>query len=817
MDIGKTITILLRMAVSADYRFVRRKKIFDPGYYLATFPNGEAADSLERLDPLWHFLKISGNDYLPELSAAGGWCHFASPHPLFDIAFYLLRYFPDGLGGNPFVHYLRQGWRDGLRSGPYFEPKTYQDRSAWTVKDGDPLTHFTHIGSRQGVSPGENFDIAWYHDRNPVLADVRQDIIKHYKLHGGTIGKSPLPVFEPGYYRTQAENSPTQKPLPDPLAHFITTGAERGLRPSPWFDPATYLANSGVQCGLAEALADYVHRGVVQGYITDPRIAQLTKQPVVSLLVPVYNPDIGDLNNCIRSVLYQAYPYWQLCLADDCSTATGVRETLEAWAARDRRIRVVFHQENQGISGATNSAAALAEGDYVGFLDNDDELTVDCLYKIVKAVNTTGADLLYSDEDLIGDDGTRLSVFRKPDYNAALLLSHNYITHFVVAARQLFQDVGGFSSACDGAQDYDMMLKLSEVAARIHHIPEVLYHWRASDTSTSINHNQKNYAHDAGKLALGAALQRRGLAGTVADTGLNFFYRLQPDADTVIAATLVVVIFKHQDTDRENTLSSLWKTLPAHCSVAILYPDNEGTANIAPGKEAGNIRWHAYDPQRGFAAVCNAVAAETEAGFLAFVTGDGVTFREGWLLQLQVVLAGKQADMVCGRVFVNGGDGPSYSLPDTDNDSPHYLHEFLHQASRHLNGLHCLQQVGCCSWEMTMMPKTLFADHGGFDIQVFPQLFGMADFARRVISKGGNIVYTPDACLESITEESRENPDWKSGPELLKTEKQAFQQRWQQWLQGFDPMYNVEVLADNGLELNVFRRWLVGQTLAAGE
>jgi len=817
MDIRKTITILLRLAVSSDYRFIRRKKVFDPGYYLASLPDDDRGRGRDSIDPLWDFLKKRGNDFSPEISQAEGWCHLANPHPLFDIAFYLLRYFPEGLSVNPFVHYLRQGWRQGLCPGPYFEPDTYKARSSWTEKDGDPLTHFTHIGSVQGISPGLNFDSGWYHDRNPVLAEVQREIIKHYKLHGAPINKSPLPVFAPEFYRDQAEGAaPSERrQLSDPFAHFVTTGAELGLCPSLWFDPDTYLQSSGARCGRVSALADYVHRGVFEGHITDARIAALPRKPVISLVVPVYNPDLGELNNCIRSVLYQAYPNWQLCLADDCSTAPGVRESLEMWAAKDSRIRITFLENNLGISGATNSAAEMAEGEYVGFLDNDDELTIDCLYKVVEAINSTGADLVYSDEDLIGDDGTRLSVFRKPDYNSALLLSHNYITHFVVVARQLFLDVGGFASEYDGAQDFDMMLKLTEVAGRIQHIPEVLYHWRASQTSTSINHSQKDYAHEAGKLALAAALKRRGLPGTAADTGLNFFYRLQPVAESPAAATQVVVIFKDPDAGTETTLRSLQETLPANCSVVILHPGSGEKGSSAPGLDSCNMQWLSYDSEKGFAAACNRVADETEAGLLVFVLGDAGVFREGWLPELQAALPGADGGLVCGRVSVNGGDGTSYSLPDLANTSPLYFHEFLHHASRHVNGLHCPQMVGCCGWDMTMVPKSLFLKLGGFDVTNFPHLFGMADFSRRVSERGGQLIYTPEARLDRHEAVSGSGPVCED--EGLLAEKQLFQRHWQQWLLAFEPMYNVGVLADNSLDLRAFRRWLTGQAGQAAD
>ncbi len=283
---------------------------------------------------------------------------------------------------------------------------------------------------------------------------------------------------------------------------------------------------SDQQIGKCTSLEHYLRRGVYEQIFTDSRVAELPGKTVISIVVPVYNPAPHHLNNCIRSVLYQAYPHWQLCLCDDCSTEPHVRDLLADWEARDKRIQVICHEKNTGISGATNSAASIATGDYLGFLDNDDELTVDCLYQVVKILAKTGADLVYTDEDLIGEDGRSYSPFFKPDFNRELLLCHNYITHFVVTSRALFEQVGGCDPAMDGAQDFDLLLELTERAGGIAHVPEVVYHWRASATSTSVNHEQKSYADEAGRRAVTEAMARRGINGEVRTTEWKYYYRV---------------------------------------------------------------------------------------------------------------------------------------------------------------------------------------------------------------------------------------------------------------------------------------------------
>lgn len=736
MDIRKTLTIVLRLALSSNYRFIRGKKIFDSGYYLAGLNKNEVAGSSPAMDPLWDFLKMSGRDYMPMIEAAGGWCHIPSPHPLFDIAYYLIRYFPEGLDENPFIQYLRSGWAEGHRPGPYFDPVVYGERSGWSEVDGDPLTHFTHVGSEQGLSPGLNFDIDWYHDRNPVLAEVHKDIIKHYKLHGAPIDKSPLPVFDPGFYRKQLAAKQPTLVLPDPFAHFITTGSTDGLRPAEWFDTAAYLEVNGEECCREDALANYIHSGVHRGCMTDERVAALNHKPIISLLVPVYNPDSRELNNCIRSVLFQPYPHWELCLADDGSTREGVRDILRKWAAKDDRIKIRFLETNLGISGATNGAAELASGDYFGFLDNDDELSPDCLYRVALAINEHGADLVYSDEDLIGDDGTQLSIFRKPDYNSGLLLSHNYITHFVVVARPLFEKVGGFHSEFDGAQDFDLMLRLTEIAENVHHIPHVLYHWRASETSTSINHSQKNYANEAGRKALAQAVTRRGLAAEVEDTELNFFYRVKFSTAEDRQTAVFIIFTKEEPEDIGDTLRSLEETIPESCTVHFFHPESFGHESLLHGAVKNRGIAHPYMAKKGWCGAINDIAGETEEDRLVFALGDGGRFEPGWIEALVEYEQMTETGMVCGRVSYCGSDGPSYGLPDLQNSSSLYFYEFLTHCSRHLNGLHCPQKISCCGWESALIRRKLLVDLGGFNTKEFPHLFAMTDLSLRLVETG---------------------------------------------------------------------------------
>ncbi len=235
-------------------------------------------------------------------------------------------------------------------------------------------------------------------------------------------------------------------------------------------------------------------------------INKFTLQPLISIIMPVYNVDPKWLDLAIQSVRNQVYKSWELCIVDDCSTNEHTKSYLKSLS--DPKIKIKMLEKNVGISEATNVAVSLSIGNYVALLDNDDEITIDALFEVVKAINKTGADILYSDEDKIDIHGHRKFPFHKPDWSPDLLRSQMYIGHLLVFKKELFEAVGGFRKEFDGSQDYDLTLRMSEIAKCIYHIPKVLYSWRELESSTALNPYSKPYAHHAGLKALDEHLKR---------------------------------------------------------------------------------------------------------------------------------------------------------------------------------------------------------------------------------------------------------------------------------------------------------------------
>ena len=278
--------------------------------------------------------------------------------------------------------------------------------------------------------------------------------------------------------------------------------------------------------------------------------------PVISLIMPVHNPERGWLEAAIRSVLDQVYPHLELCIADDASTAPHVRSVLAA-AAADPRVRVVYRDQQGGIAAASNSAMDLAAGEFVAFIDNDDVLRPHALYSMAAYVREhPDADLVYSDEDKLLPDGSFGAPTFKPDFSPDRLLAENYINHFTIVRRTTANAVGGFREGFDGSQDHDLMLRATEAAGHIGHVPDVLYGWRMVPGSTAVSAGFKPLAQDAGRRAVADALRRRGLEGRV-DLGPSPGLYIPRYAIAGTPSVDVIVVARTDDEDAAGCVASI--------------------------------------------------------------------------------------------------------------------------------------------------------------------------------------------------------------------------------------------------------------------
>jgi O-antigen biosynthesis protein len=829
--IKQSLKLIWLIISDARYRIIFRSGLFDKDYYLHVYP--DVSD--ENLHPLIHYLKggeLEGrkpNPFFdpsfyfrqyPDLHKEGilpflhyilqGWRENRQPSHLFCPEYYISQIEPlnDSIG-NPLVHFLKKGITKGIRPSPYFDPDYYL-RNNPDVPAGslNAYVHYLEIGSLERRRPSFFFDSAWYQDKASILKGMKMDLIQHFVEYGCMEGKSPIPLFDPAYYR---ENNQDVKATEEDLfLHYLRTGIPEDRRPCNWFDPKFYREKNAdaIAPGLSP-LEHYLQHGVYEGRYTEEKVYLLPQKPLISIIVPVYNVEIHYLNNCIRSVLYQSYPHWELCLVDDFSTKTDIRPVLEKWATLDRRIKIDFLPSNKGIVAASNTTAAMATGEYLGFLDNDDELSPECLYEIVREICLNESELIYTDEDLTGDDGRRFSVFRKPDYNRELSLVHNFAVHFMVTVRHLFEGVGGFGEGMDGAQDYDLFLKISEKARRINHIPKVLYHWRASSTSTSINHGQKEYADEAGRRALEGHLQRQGIKGEVQDTDLKFFYRtkrLLPDKPTVS-----VVVYYCEESDPDLWIQNLLESTNYLITEIFIFTNDSKTGNTLQAGKSFNtaVSWQLIEKGQGLSAIFNNGAALCTGEYIVFLCSNLTVAQSDWIAVLLEHASTRDTGMAGPRIDYPGTEKRKVeTLPDLTDPSPEYYARFLQECSSHMNGLQCPQNVLAVSWNLCMIKKELFHLNGGFSEENFPHLFGNIDFCLRLRERGFENVYTPYCVAKWQTSTNRF--DSKIWGEKWAMERDRFKKTWFHTLKKGDPYYNLGLLEDNNINIKDFLAWYAG-------
>ena len=266
-----------------------------------------------------------------------------------------------------------------------------------------------------------------------------------------------------------------------------------------------------------------------------------------SIVMPVYNVEIKWLEKAIESVKRQNYVNWEICMADDCSTKEGVREYLKS--VESDKIKVAYLEKNQGISGASNAAAALATGDYIVLMDNDDAITYDALYEFLRKIKETDADIVYSDQNIIDEFDNGREPLHKPDWSPDLFLSQMYIGHLLGFKKSLFDLVGGFRTEFNGSQDYDLVLRMIEHTDKIEHVSKVLYGWRDLPSSTATNPGSKPYAQTAGLNAIQSHLDRiygEGKA-TALETEELFVYDVRYHYDVMPKVSVIIPTKDHVD------------------------------------------------------------------------------------------------------------------------------------------------------------------------------------------------------------------------------------------------------------------------------
>ncbi len=527
--------------------------------------------------------------------------------------------------------------------------------------------------------------------------------------------------------------------------------------------------------------------------------------PVISIVMPIYNPDQPLLDRALSSVWAQVYEGWELCIADDGSTDTSVRHHLESAMLGDPRIRLVLRETNGNISAATNSAAALATGAYLLFLDQDDELPPDSLAEIaIRVAQRPETDLLYTDDDKIDVDGRRHSPQFKPDWSPELLLSYMYISHALVVRRSLFERCGGFRIGLEGSQDHDFALRASEAAQHVEHLSSVLYHWRVTPGSMAQDANAKPAAFAAGERAVREALSRRGSAGSatrppwaVRNT-VGAFTHAFPDAGPRVT---LIVPTRNQHGLLRRCLDSLVATKYRNYDVIVVDNDSDDPQTLAYLDQLPHRVLRIASPERrfNFSHINNAAAASATGEFVLFLNNDTEVRDPRWLSQMVgyaqlpgVGAVGARLVYPDGRIqhagvlhgLHDGLVGHAFRLAPADD--PGYL--WYSMVARNYSAV----SAACM-----LTRKALFRAQGGFDETNFAVAYNDVDYCYRLVDAGYRCVYAPGA-------ELLHHEGYSRGFEDHPQEIVAFRAKYRVRR---DPYYSPHLSLDDGRFALKPRRW----------
>ena len=564
----------------------------------------------------------------------------------------------------------------------------------------------------------------------------------------------------------------------------------------------------------------------------EPKDADLKKQmsvkfelePKISVVVPMYNTKEKFFKELIKCMMDQTYSNWELCLADG---SPKQNENLKKYYEQDERIKYKFLNGNLGIAGNSNAAIEMATGDYIALLDHDDVLADYALYEIVYNLNKfPNAEFLYSDEDKIDENGNRYDAYFKPDFAPDTLRCQNYICHFSVFKKELLEKLGGFRENYDGAQDYDIFLRMSEITdpKNISHVPKILYHWRVHNESTAkLNSNAKNYAFEAGKKAIEDHLKRIGLDGTVSEGCIDGIYRVDykvigepkvsivipnKDGKDILEVCINSIIEKTTYKNYEIVISEnnseteeiyeYYKTLLNNETIKIA---NYNTGKLITKEEECSLEYtnnsrRKVKPGFNYSAVINFGVRNTTGEYVIQLNNDTELITENWLELMLGFCQRKDVGAVGVKLFfpdetiqhagiivgIGGIAGNRFkSIPKSG-------HGYFAKESM-------IENLSAVTAACIMTPKAIYDEVGWMDEEL-AVAFNDVDFCLKIREKGYLIVYNPFVEFWHYESKTRGQEDSPAKIKRFQGEMSRFEQRWPEILDSGDPYYNINLSLD---------------------
>jgi O-antigen biosynthesis protein len=483
--------------------------------------------------------------------------------------------------------------------------------------------------------------------------------------------------------------------------------------------------------------------------------------PLFSICTPVHDPPLDLLGACLDSIAAQTFTDWELCLVDDGSRDPAVVTELRRRATTDARIRLVERPEAGGIVAASNAALEAAVGEFVVLVDHDDRIEPDALERVAAALAADPTiDYLYTDEDKLSPDGTVFDTFHKPDWSPERLRSQNYCTHLSVLRRSVVDDVGRFRDGFDGSQDHDLILRVTERARRVHHVPAVLYHWCITPGSAAGDANAKPYAREAGRRAVAEHLARIGIDATVEQLATPGHYRsrrrlVDPPTVSIVIPTV-------------GTARPVWgieRPLVLNAVRSVLdvttYPHVEVVVVTDPGTPEQVLRAldeldctviRATGPFN-FSGRSNEGAAASSGDLLLFLNDDVLVEQPDWLDVMVGFCVEADVGAVGARLLYADGTLQHGGL--LLNEQPlHIFHGFAGDDPGPFGLLEIDREVSAVTGACLLTPRRVFEELGGFP-EEFRIAFNDLDYCLRVRASGRRIVWSAHSTLFHFESQTR--------------------------------------------------------------
>lgn len=530
--------------------------------------------------------------------------------------------------------------------------------------------------------------------------------------------------------------------------------------------------------------------------LTSQRETKFEYSPKISILVPTYNTPVKYLAEMVDSVILQSYENWELCIADGNSTSEETKAMIKEYSEKDPRIKYIFLRENKGISGNTNEALKLATGDYIGLLDHDDLLTPNALFEVARVINEAkGADVIYSDEDKT--DSNTKNYFEphfKPDYSPDTLRSYNYICHFLVFRKSLIDEVGAFNSKYDGAQDYDLVLRLTETADKIIHIPKILYHWRSHEASTAGNMDAKSYAIEAGKRAISSHLNRIGEKGHVKDGLFVGCYKVDYEIKDNPKVSIIIPNKDETETLRKCIDSITEKTSYSNYEILIV-ENNSKTKEIFDYyrelEERDNIKVLKWAREFNYSAINNYAVEHAKGEYIILLNNDIEILTEAWIEEMLMFAQREDVGAVGAKLYYPDNTIQHAGVILGIGGVAGHSHKYLRRDENGFIGrLKIVQNLSAVTAACLMTNKKLYQEINGLD-ENYKIAFNDIDFCMKIREREKLVVFNPYVEMYHYESKSRGLEDTPEKRQRFKSEMYRFKKKWGLWLN--DPYYNINL------------------------